>query len=132
VARPVFFDLRRIGQPVTAVVSFGHRVSGVVLALVIPIAAWLLQRSLRDPDGFSAVVAILASAGGRIGVVLFAWALAHHLFAGVRHLLFDFHVATGPANRAEGSRQPRQPRASAWLVLAGEAIVVLATIAALA
>jgi succinate dehydrogenase/fumarate reductase cytochrome b subunit len=64
--------------------------------------------------------------------VLFAWALAHHLLAGVRHLLFDFHVATGPPHRAEGSRQPRQPRASAWLVLIGEAIVVLVTIAALA
>ena len=130
-ARPVFFDLRRIGEPVTAVVSFGHRVSGVILALLIPVAAWLLQRSLRDSEGFAEVGAMLSTTAGRIVVVLVIWALAHHLLAGVRHLLFDFHIATGVPRRDEATR-PSQPLVTAWLVIAGEAIAVLLTIAAVA
>jgi succinate dehydrogenase / fumarate reductase cytochrome b subunit len=123
--------LLRIRQPVTAVVSFGHRVSGVVLALLVPVAAWLLQRSLRDANGFDFVASLLGSVAGRFGVVIVTWALAHHVLAGVRHLLFDLHVATGTSHRDEGSR-PRQPRTSAWLVLVGEGVIVLATIVALA
>lgn len=129
--RPVFFDLFRIRQPVNAVVSFGHRVSGVILALVIPVLTWLFQRSLRSPDDFASVVALFEYAWMRAIVVLLIWALAHHALAGIRHLLFDIHVGTSPPLRPDHLR-PVQMRRSAWAVLIAEVLVVLLTIVAVA
>ena len=130
-AHPVFLDLRRIRQPVTAVVSLGHRVSGVILVLLVPGLAWLLQQSLRGPDSFADITALLSRPAARVTLVLLVWALAHHVLAGIRHLLFDIHVATGPPHRPDHLRAV-QPRVTAWMVLAGELIVVLLTMAVLA
>jgi succinate dehydrogenase / fumarate reductase, cytochrome b subunit len=114
---PVFFDLYRIKFPVTAVVSMGHRVSGVLLALCVPVLVYLFQLSLSGPDGYARAGALFQHpAIGAVTVVLI-WALAHHVLAGVRHLLFDIHVGTAL----------RTARISAWLVLAVElAIAILA------
>src|SRR5512142_1474769 len=101
---PLFLDLLRIRQPVTAVVSFGHRVSGVVLSLATPALAYLLQHSLRDASSFAQVAALLRAPLSRVALVMLVWALSHHALAGIRHLLFDIHVATGPAHRPEHLR----------------------------
>ena len=130
-ARPVFLDLFRIRQPVTAMVSLGHRLSGVMLALFVPVLAWLLQQSLSGPESFARVVALFGQPWVRVIIVLLVWGLAHHLFAGVRHLLFDIHVATSPPLRPDHLR-PVQVRRTAWAVLIAELLVVLLTIGALA
>ena len=129
-ARPVFFDLFRIRQPVTAMVSLGHRVSGVVLALLVPMLAWLLHHSLSGPDSFAGVVALFGQAWMRVIVVLSVWALAHHVLAGIRHLLFDIHIATSPPLRPDHLR-PVHARRTAWAVLVAELLVVLLTVGAL-
>lgn len=119
--RPVFFNLFQIGFPVTAIVSIGHRVSGVVLALVIPLLAYLLQRSLADAEGYAAAAEFFRGVAARGLLVLVIWALAHHVLAGVRHLLFDAHVGTSLA----------AARASAWAVFIIEIGVVVLAIGAL-
>ena len=40
--RPVFLDLRHIQMPVGALASIGHRISGVVLAIGVPVVVYLL------------------------------------------------------------------------------------------
>ena len=85
--RPVFLDLARIRFPVGAVASMGHRVSGVVLAIALPFAVLALQRSL---DGDATTFA----AWMRLPAALLAWAAAHHLFAGIRHLLMEAGVGS--------------------------------------
>lgn len=110
--RPVFLDLARIRFPVGAVASIGHRISGVLLVLVLPFAVWFLQLSLRSDS-------ISIETGGflfRLAALLLAWAAAHHLFAGVRHLLMD--VGIGASLIAA--------RASAYAVLIAAAAVGLA------
>ena len=92
--RPVFLNVLQIQLPVGALTSFGHRLSGVALAAGVPAAAYLLALSLQDERGFSKVTAILSAAPSRAATVLLVWALAHHVFAGVRHLLSDFNVGS--------------------------------------
>lgn len=104
--RPVFFNLTQIQMPVGAVTSFTHRVTGVLLALGVPCLLYLLQLSLRGPDGYAAAAGVLRRPDSRILAVLFIWALAHHLLAGVRHLLSDIDI---------GSRL-HAARTSAWVV----------------
>ncbi|RPI48973.1 MAG: succinate dehydrogenase, cytochrome b556 subunit [Betaproteobacteria bacterium] len=115
--RPRFLDVTRIRFPVGAICSFGHRVSGVALAIASPLLAVLFTRSLQGAEGYAEAANWLTPLPVRAALVLVVWALAHHLLAGVRHLLMDvgFGSALGTA------------RASAWLVnLAGVAIAALA------
>jgi succinate dehydrogenase / fumarate reductase cytochrome b subunit len=116
--RPVFLNLARIRFPVGAIVSIGHRISGVLLVCALPFAVLALQRSLAGEAAFASLPALLQSAAGRIGLLVLAWAAAHHLFAGIRHLLMDAGIGAelGPA------------RASAYAVLLAAAAVTLAAL----
>ena len=99
--------------PVGSVASFGHRISGVVLVSVLPFAALALQRSLDGEDAFSSLVQKLQSPSGRVVLGVVAWASAHHLFAGIRHLLMDVGIGSSLA----------AARASAYAVLVAAALV---------
>jgi len=115
--RPVFFDPLRIQLPVGALTSITHRVTGVLLALSIPLVAYLLDLSLRGPEDYARVAALVGAMPSRVAAVVLTWALAHHLLAGIRHLLSDVDV---------GSRLPFARR-SAWFVnLSGLAVAALA------
>lgn len=92
-SRPKNLNLLTIRFPLPAIVSILHRISGVILFLMIPILLWLLDSSLTL-DGFVA----LQDGLGNFFVKLFAWLLlvplCFHLVAGIRHLLMDMHVGT--------------------------------------
>ena len=113
--RVVFLNLAQIGMPVGALTSILHRVSGVLLALAIPVAAWLLARSLQGAAGYADVAGWLGRPAVRLVAVLWVWALAHHLLAGMRHMLSDIDVGS----RLRGARR------SAWTVNVAGAVVAL-------
>ena len=51
--RPVYLNLLAIRQPIPAIVSILHRISGALLFLVgIPVLLWGVQRSLASPETF--------------------------------------------------------------------------------
>lgn len=115
--RPVFFNLMQIQLPVGALTSIAHRITGILLALGVPFVVYLFELSLRDVEAFERLVAWGHSTPFKVVVIAFVWALAHHLLAGVRHLLSDIDI---------GSRLPHARR-SAWIVNAsGAAIALLA------
>ena len=113
--RPVFFNLIRIQLPVGALTSIAHRISGVLLALGIPFCVYVLDLSLQGPSGYSHAAALLAYLPVKGAVILLTWALAHHVLAGVRHLLSDIDV---------GSQLPTSRR-SAWIANIGGVVVAL-------
>ncbi len=100
--RPVFLNLACIRFPVGAVASIGHRISGIVLVLALPFAVLALQYSLQREAVFDGIAGWM-----RLPAALLAWAAAHHLFAGIRHLLTDVGI---------GASLP-QARASAYAAL---------------
>jgi len=93
--------------PVGSVVSVLHRISGVLLVLSLPFTLWLLQASLTDNEGYSRVLAILGTLPVRLLLLGLCVLLAHHLFAGLRHLLQDVEIGIS----RQGGRQ------GAWFVL---------------
>ena len=115
--RPVTLPLMRLRLPLPGWVSLLHRVSGVLLFLSLPIALFALQQSLRGPEEFSCIQEKLMHPAGRAVVLLVVWALAHHLFAGIRHLLMDLHIGVGLASAR---------RSGVW-VMGGTTLVVLLT-----
>lgn len=119
--RPVFLNLTRIHLPVMAVLSLGHRVSGVLMVLSIPLLVYLFDRSLASATDYAAVLELLRGVPARLALVLLAWVFAHHLLAGIRFLLIDLDLGV----------EVRSGRASAWVVLVAGAIVMLGTVLAL-
>jgi succinate dehydrogenase / fumarate reductase cytochrome b subunit len=114
--RPVFFNLMQIQMPVGAITSISHRISGIILALGIPLAIYLLGLSLQGPQGYARAAALFAYPAIKLLAIVFIWALAHHLLAGVRHLLSDIDVGS----------HLHPARTSAWIVnCAGVAIALL-------
>lgn len=115
--RPVFLNLTQIRMPVGALTSIGHRVTGVLLAAGVPVGVFLLDRSLQNEQGFADVSGLLGHGAVKVATVLLVWALAHHVLAGVRHLLSDFDVGS----------PLRLARRSAWFVnLAGVVVALFA------
>jgi len=88
--RPVFLDLTRIRMPVPAIVSILHRLTGLLLILIIPFLLCLLETSLSGPEGYASAMSLSAPA---LLVGLFVvWGLFHHLFSGIRFLLIDLDI----------------------------------------
>lgn len=112
--RPVFLGLIRIHFPVMAVLSIAHRISGVLLFLAVPFAAWLLHLSLENPAGYAAAAAFLDSPVVSVALVLLLWMVAHHFYAGIRFLLIDLDLGVNLLSA----------RRSAWVVI-GAAIATL-------
>jgi succinate dehydrogenase / fumarate reductase cytochrome b subunit len=91
--RPVYLNLIAIRQPLPAIVSILHRISGALLfAVGIPLLLWFVQRSLASPDSFDAAMRPLTSPLGKLVLLALVWSYVYHLLAGVRHLALDLHA----------------------------------------
>lgn len=113
--RPVYLNLLRIRLPVGGVVSILHRVTGVVLVLLLPLLLYVLQQSLADANAYARIVAAFGSPVGRVAVFVVTLMLAHHFFAGIRHLLLDIDIGVSRIAARRG----------AWLVLVSVAVVTI-------
>jgi len=107
--RPIHLDLLKISLPIGGFVSILHRITGVLLVLLLPLIFLLLQQSMLSPESFAKVVTLLNSLPARMLMFVATIFLVHHFLAGVRHLLLDLDVGI--------SR--RGGRLGAWLVLIG-------------
>jgi len=108
-ARPLFLNLLQIRMPPGAIISFGHRISGLLLVFAGPLLLYLLDLSLQSPQGFEQVAEMFEGVVPRVLLVLLGWLFFHHLLGGVRYLGIDvgLGVSRGAARR------------SAWMVAAG-------------
>lgn len=91
-ARPKHLNLFVIKQPLPAVMSILHRVSGVFLFFFLALLLWLLQESLASPDAFENMRSVAAHPLMKLLIIAMVWSYLHHLFAGLRHLAFDLHI----------------------------------------
>ncbi|MCC7080074.1 MAG: succinate dehydrogenase, cytochrome b556 subunit [Burkholderiales bacterium] len=87
--RPKFLDLTRIRQPVPAVVSILHRISGLGLFLFLPLLLWLLDNSLHSRSSFARLQAVVSLPWMKLILLGLLWAFLHHVFAGLRHITMD-------------------------------------------
>jgi len=78
--------------PITAIASILHRISGIILFLLIPFLLWMLQSSLSSEQGFDDLSQFLSG----FWIKSFLWlcfaAFIYHALAGVRHLFMDIGI----------------------------------------
>ncbi|MDH5712108.1 MAG: succinate dehydrogenase, cytochrome b556 subunit [Gammaproteobacteria bacterium] len=113
--RPVYLNLFKIRLPVAGMVSLAHRASGILMFLAMPFVVYLLDLSVRSTQGFDQAVTIVKHPLVMTVGMMFVWALAHHLFAGIRFLLIDADIGVEKKSSTVG----------AWLVIA---LAVLSTV----
>jgi succinate dehydrogenase / fumarate reductase, cytochrome b subunit len=94
-SRPVFLNLFQIRLPLPGIVSFAHRVSGMLLVLAMPLVLYLLMLSLRAADDFRSVLAWLHNPLFALILFCVLWSFWHHLFSGIRFLLLDVDIGLG-------------------------------------
>ncbi len=87
--RPINLPLSQVisvNRSPIAIASILHRISGIILFLLIPVMLWLLQNSLASPESFETVF-------DNVFIRFLAWifvaAIAYHFVMGVKHLFAD-------------------------------------------
>lgn len=90
--RPKHLDLPKIRLPIPGIVSILHRVSGVIMFLLIPLVLYLYQGMLGSPESFEAARQVAAHPLVKLILIGLVWALLHHLLAGLRFLALDVHL----------------------------------------
>ena len=97
-----FRDLPTYRLPAPGWVSILHRVSGVLMFVLMPFIIWMFDTSISSEYSFARFRAAFNSGLGfvpgwfiKLVVLGLIWAYLHHFFAGVRHLWMDMsHTAT--------------------------------------
>lgn len=104
--RPVFLDLQVLSRalPIPGIVSILHRISGVVLFLMLPVLLALLAGSLSNGETFATYKAWADNWLLKLILWGVLWAFIHHLFAGIRFLLLDAHLGTDLKTARQSAR----------------------------
>lgn len=113
--RPIFLNLLALQFPVGAVVSIGHRLSGLLLIAALPFLVALFKRCLDSEQVYRQTTAALRSPLGTLIMLILCGSLVLHVLAGVRHLLMDIDI---------GSRLPIARR-TARIVLVASAVAAM-------
>ena len=102
---PKYLNLLQIKQPMPAVVSFLHRVSGALLFFPgIPALLFTLEMALSSPEKYAQLQSIFSSPLAKIGLLLSLWFFVHH-FCGLKIFMLPAENICTPGLQA-GLRNP--------------------------
>ncbi len=113
--RPIHLDLTRMKFPPMAIVSILHRISGVLLFLLLPLVLYLLHAALHSQDSFTQLQAFTALSSVRFFLWVLICAAGFHLLAGIRHMIMDCGLA----------EHLKSARVTAYLIFMLEVIVMI-------
>lgn len=92
--RPKNLNLFTIRLPINAIVSILHRMSGMVMFLILPLLLWAMRASVHSQDSYIALGQLLQHWTLKLVLIGFSAAFFHHFYAGLRHLGQDVHWMT--------------------------------------
>ena len=82
--------------PPAGLVSILHRVSGLVIFVLLPFVIWMFDTSLTSEISYSQFSSVFKHGTGflpgwfyKLVALALIWSYLHHLIAGVRHLWMD-------------------------------------------
>ena len=89
-------DLPKYRLPAAGLVSILHRISGVLMFVLMPFIIWMFDTSLSSEISFARFKAAFNSGLGffpgfvvKLVALALIWAYLHHFIAGLRHLWMD-------------------------------------------
>ncbi|MGI9406433.1 MAG: succinate dehydrogenase, cytochrome b556 subunit [Hyphomicrobiaceae bacterium] len=97
-ARPLSPHIQIYKPIINMIMSIVHRITGAALYVGTLLLAWWLVAVAVGPEAYATASSVLGSWFGRLVLIGYCWALMHHMFGGVRHLIWDtgrgFDLAT--------------------------------------
>ena len=111
--RPVYLNLLKIRLPIMGMVSFAHRISGVLLFLAIPLSVYMLHLSTVSSAGFDEMLRLFDTPFVKLINTGILWSISHHLFAGIRFLFIDAEIGV----------EKHIAIRTAWLVVVAESLL---------
>lgn len=90
--QPKNLNLFTIRFPMPAIVSILHRMSGVLIFLLLPLITYLFCLSILSEQGYLKVIELLNLWPIQVIKLFLTWGIVHHLIAGCRHLLLDMLI----------------------------------------
>ena len=116
-------DLPSYRLPAAGIVSILHRISGVLMFVLMPFIIWLFDTSVSSEISFGSFTAAFTVGIGFVpGVVIklitlaLIWAFLHHFIAGLRHVWMDMSHAA--VSKARGALSAKIVLASSLLLTA--------------
>lgn len=108
-------DLPNYRLPIAGIVSILHRVSGLLMFVLLPFIIWMFDTSLTSEISFDTFKSVFIAGVGfvpgwfvKLVALAIIWAYLHHWLAGIRHIRMDIkHTVT-----------KEQGKSSAQIVLA--------------
>lgn len=89
VQRPLSPHLGIYRMQINMAMSIIHRITGAALYFgTILLAAWLISAA-TSADAFRFINGLLGHPLGQLVMFGYTWALIHHMFGGIRHLIWD-------------------------------------------
>ena len=118
-------DLPTYRLPAAGIVSILHRISGVIMFLLLPFIIWMFDTSVSSEISFARFKAAFNVGLGfvpgwfmKLVALALIWAYLHHFIAGVRHVMMDM-------NHAAVTKQSGATTAKITLLLSVALTVVL-------
>ena len=90
--RPVNLDLGTLKFPPMAIASILHRISGLVLFILLPIMMYFLSASLKSSESFDHLQGVLTNPYSKLVLWGFSSAMTYHVIAGIRHIFMDMGI----------------------------------------
>jgi succinate dehydrogenase / fumarate reductase cytochrome b subunit len=91
-----FKDLTTYRMPLAALVSILHRISGLIMFLLLPFVLWMFDTSVSSEFSFDRFKSVFNIGAGwlpgwliKLITLLLLWAFLHHFFAGSLTSIFD-------------------------------------------
>jgi succinate dehydrogenase / fumarate reductase cytochrome b subunit len=94
--------------PAAGIVSILHRVSGILMFVLLPFIIWMFDRSVSSEASYDSFASVFSIGAGvvpgwffKLVALALIWAYLHHFIAGVRHLWMDMtHSVTKEIGRS--------------------------------
>lgn len=90
--KPVYLNLREFRFPLNAILSILHRISGVVVVLMLIVGLVWLNLLLLDANHYVNILAWLSHPLAKVLLLAGGLSLSFHWLTGVRHLLMEYNV----------------------------------------
>jgi succinate dehydrogenase / fumarate reductase cytochrome b subunit len=107
-----FTDLPSYRLPAAGIVSILHRISGVLMFMLMPFIIWMFDTSVSSEISFARFASAFNNGIGfvpgflvKLVALALIWAYLHHFIAGVRHVWMDMsHAAVSKARGAASAK----------------------------
>ena len=100
----IFLNVFLMRLPLAAIVSILHRISGILLFLIIPAVLYCFQQSLLSQETFDLIKHYFSVSLVKVVSFVIIGLFLYHVTAGIRHILMDCGIGESKISGQVGAK----------------------------